>query len=128
MIGNYIKKKDETSYLPLYFSITQWLQEDYGESYPTSYTGRASELTHTLGTKNGLLECKSFWCNISQGVCAGTSNLISTDILYCSLICLTVKFMLTQYTTSPKTSASPFQEHNGTNKVLAKKQVECLIY
>lgn len=127
MIGKDEKKKGET--VATFHNVSQWLQEYYGVSHPTSSTGHTSELADTLGTNGSLPQgCVSALCNIFQGVCPGISNSISTNILYCSLISLPLRFMLTQYTTSPKTSTSPFQAHSGRNMDLAKKQVECLIY
>lgn len=93
-------------------------------SYPTSSTGRAFEVADASLS----MGCTSAPCGIFQGVCPGSSNWISTNILHCSPISLPVRFMLKQCTTSPKISTSPFQAHSGRNMALAKRQVKRLIY
>lgn len=124
MTGKEKEERRNCTHISQCFSVFQWLQEDYGVSYPTSSTGHASEVADASLPAG----CTSAPCNIFQGVCPGSSNWISTNVLHCSLISLPVRFMLTQYTTSPKISTSPFQARSCRNMALAKRQVERLIY
>lgn len=112
LIGKDRKKKYKT--VAVFHSDFQWLQEDRGVSPPASSTGYTSKPSDTPGTNSSLpAGCTSAWCNLFQCVCPDTNNLISTNILYCSLISLPVSFMLMQYTTPPR------QQHLNFKYVLA---------